>query len=104
MLLKNDGGLLPLAAEAITSIAVIGPNANFTRLQGDGSSRVSTQRWPTPVESLAARLPKAHVVYEQGCDAEPVPPQAQPRMFSPTETREAPGLTGRILRARRFLR
>ncbi len=93
VLLKNDGGLLPLAAEAIKTIAVIGPNANFVRLQGDGSSRVSTDRWPTPVESLAARLPKAHVVYEQGCDAEPVPPQAQPRMFSPTEMREAPGLT-----------
>jgi beta-glucosidase len=93
VLLKNDGDLLPLAAEAITSIAVIGPNANFVRLQGDGSSRVSTDRWPTPVESLTARLPKAQVVYEQGCDAEPVPPQAQPRMFSPTETREASGLT-----------
>jgi beta-glucosidase len=93
VLLKNDGGLLPLAAEAIKTIAVVGPNANFVRLQGDGSSRVSTDRWPTPVESLAARLPRAHVVYEQGCDAEPVPPQAQPRMFSPTEMREAPGLT-----------
>jgi beta-glucosidase len=93
VLLKNDGALLPLDAAAIKTVAVIGPNANFVRLQGDGSSRVSTDRWPTPVESLTARLPKAHVVYEQGCDAEPVPPQAQPRMFSPTETREAPGLT-----------
>ncbi|HXQ46046.1 MAG TPA: glycoside hydrolase family 3 C-terminal domain-containing protein, partial [Caulobacteraceae bacterium] len=93
VLLKNQGALLPLDAGAIKTIAVIGPNANLVRLQGDGSSRVSTDRWPTPVESLAARLPKARVVYEQGCDAEPVPPQAQPRMFSPTETREAPGLT-----------
>jgi beta-glucosidase len=93
VLLKNADALLPLDADAIKTIAVIGPNANFIRLQGDGSSRVSTDRWPTPVESLAARLPKAKLVYEQGCDAEPVPPQAQPRMFSPTDTREAPGLT-----------
>jgi len=93
VLLKNDGGLLPLDADTIKTLAVIGPNANFIRLQGDGSSRVSTDRWPTPLESLGARLPKAKVIYAQGGDAEPVPPQAQARMFSPTEAREAPGLT-----------
>jgi beta-glucosidase len=93
VLLKNDGDLLPLDAEAIRTLAVIGPNANFIRLQGDGSSRVSTDRWPTPLESLGARLPTAKVIYAQGGDAEPVPPQAQARMFSPTETRVAPGLT-----------
>jgi beta-glucosidase len=93
VLLKNDGALLPFKADDIKTIAVIGPNANFIRLQGDGSSRVSTDRWPTPVESLGARLPHAKLLYAQGCDAEPVPPQAQARMFSPTEAREAPGLT-----------
>jgi len=93
VLLKNDGGLLPLDADAIKTLAVIGPNANFIRLQGDGSSRVSTDRWPTPLETLGARLPKAKVIYAQGGDAEPVPPQAHARMFSPTEAREAPGLT-----------
>ncbi len=93
VLLKNEGDLLPLNAEAIKVMAVIGPNANFVRLQGDGSSRVSTDRWPTPLESLGARLPTAKIIYAQGGDAEPVPPQAQARMFSPTEAREAPGLT-----------
>ncbi len=93
VLLKNDGDLLPFDADAIKTLAVIGPNANFIRLQGDGSSRVSTDRWPTPLESLGARLPKAHLIYAQGGDAEPAPPQAQARMFSPTETRQAPGLT-----------
>ena len=102
VLLKNERGLLPLAADAIKTIAVIGPNANFTRLQGDGSSRVNTDRWPTPVESLSARLPKAHVVYEQGCDSELVPPQAQPRMFSPTEARESPGLKAEYFRSADF--
>ncbi len=99
VLLKNDRGVLPLAADAIKSLAVIGPNANFTRLQGDGSSRVSTDRWPTPFDSLTARLPNAKVVYEQGCDSEPVPPQALPRMFSPTEAREAHGLTAEYFKA-----
>jgi beta-glucosidase len=93
VLLKNDNDLLPLDAETIKTLAVVGPNANFIRLQGDGSSRVSTDRWPTPLESLGARLPKAKLIYAQGGDAEPVPPQAQARMFSPTEAREAPGLT-----------
>ena len=91
VLLKNDG-LLPLVAGSLKTLAIIGPNANLIRLQGDGSSRVSTDRWPTPIETLAAALPQTHVVYAQGVDSEPVPPQAQPRMFSPTETREAPGL------------
>ncbi len=93
VLLKNQGGLLPLDADAIKVLAVIGPNANFIRLQGDGSSRVSTDLWPTPLESLGARLPTAKLIYAQGGDAEPVPPQAQARMFSPTEARVAPGLT-----------
>ena len=93
VLLKNDNDLLPLDADSIKVLAVVGPNANFIRLQGDGSSRVSTDRWPTPLESLGARLPKAKLIYAQGGDAEPVPPQAQARMFSPTEAREAPGLT-----------
>jgi beta-glucosidase len=72
VLLKNDGNLLPFNAETIKVLAVV---------------------WPTPLESLGARLPKAHLIYAQGGDAEPVPPQAQARMFSPTEAREAPGLT-----------
>jgi beta-glucosidase len=93
VLLKNDGGLLPFAADAIQTLAVVGPNANFIRLQGGGSARVSTDRWPTPLESLGARLPKAHLIYAQGCDSEPMPPPAQARMFSPAEDRAAPGLT-----------
>ena len=40
VLLKNDGGLLPLDAKRIHSIAVIGPNAAVARTGGGGSSLV----------------------------------------------------------------
>lgn len=39
MLLKNDG-VLPLATDDLTTVAVIGPFAHTPRYQGGGSSRV----------------------------------------------------------------
>lgn len=40
VLLKNDHDLLPLAAEALTSVAAIGRFARYPRFQGAGSSQV----------------------------------------------------------------
>ena len=41
VLLKNEGGLLPLAASSVTSIAVIGGHADVGVMSGGGSSQVS---------------------------------------------------------------
>jgi beta-glucosidase len=62
-LLKN-GGVLPLAAGAHKRVAVIGPNANVTRLGGYSSEPRSSVNL---VEGIKARLKgKAEVVFAQG--------------------------------------
>lgn len=92
VLLKNNGGLLPLDRTALKTLAVIGPNAGRFRMQGDGSSRVTTDRRPSPLDSLRAKLPGVKLVFADGCDNEPFPPQAQASMFSPTAERHDEGL------------
>jgi beta-glucosidase len=67
-LLKNDGGLLPLKADKLKSLAVIGPNAEGMVVSGGGSSRVTPPQKVTPLDALRAKLSgKTEVVYEQGC-------------------------------------
>ena len=62
VLLKNEGGLLPLAAEA--KIAVIGEFARTPRFQGAGSSQVN----PTRVDTALGELEKVFgsVVFAPG--------------------------------------
>ena len=55
VLLKNDGGLLPLEPAADATIALIGGFAREPRYQGSGSSQVV----PTRVDTLLEELPKA---------------------------------------------
>ena len=54
VLLKNEDGLLPLAAEA-RRIALIGPYARHGRVQGGGSARVRPEHGRGPLEALQAR-------------------------------------------------
>src|ERR1017187_101568 len=64
-LLKNDGNLLPLNADGIKTIAVIGPNANRS-LRG-GYSGVP-KRDVSVLEGIRARLGKGvKVLYSEGC-------------------------------------
>jgi beta-glucosidase len=64
-LLKNEGGLLPLDAERIKTIAVIGPNANRSVLGGYSGVPKSEV---TVLDGIQARLGKrAKVLYSEGC-------------------------------------
>jgi beta-glucosidase len=68
-LLKNEHGLLPLDANSIKSIAVIGPNAAEARLGGGGSSYVEPPYRVSPLEGLQTKLgDHVEIRYEQGCD------------------------------------
>lgn len=86
VLLKNEGGVLPLAATA-RKIAVIGGHADKGVLAGGGSSLVypvggnavpglQPAFWPGPImyypsaplEALRARLPNAKIVFIDGTD------------------------------------
>ncbi|HTR98710.1 MAG TPA: glycoside hydrolase family 3 N-terminal domain-containing protein, partial [Bacteroidota bacterium] len=65
VLLKNDGGLLPLAKD-LASLAVIGPVADVVRLGGYSGFGVHVV---TPLEGIRRVVSKGTVVrYEKGCD------------------------------------
>ncbi|NNL66737.1 MAG: glycoside hydrolase family 3 protein, partial [Myxococcales bacterium] len=56
VLLKNEGPVLPLRAESIGRLALIGPSAGVAALQGGGSSRVNPHRAVSALAGLRARL------------------------------------------------
>ncbi len=68
VLLQNRGAALPISA-AVTSIAVIGPNADATVIQGGGSARVTPHPPVSPLAGLRARFGGAavEVAHERGC-------------------------------------
>jgi len=93
-LLRNEGNLLPLDPKAVKSIAIIGPNGDKAVLQGGGSAHVVPSRETTPLEAMKALLGDGiRLAYSQGVENEPVAPVADARLLSPTETRDAKGLT-----------
>lgn len=68
VLLKNERQVLPLKAEQLTSIAVIGPNAQVAQITGGGSAQVNAHYAVTPLEGIVSRLgDRVRVGYEQGC-------------------------------------
>ncbi|QHA08102.1 hypothetical protein GQF42_36875 [Streptomyces broussonetiae] len=56
VLLKNDNSTLPLDTGRLTSLAVIGPNADTAVTGGGGSSAVTPYKKVDPVSGLKARL------------------------------------------------
>ncbi|WP_228046404.1 glycoside hydrolase family 3 protein [Saccharopolyspora montiporae] len=70
VLLRNEPAgerpVLPLPADELTKVAVIGENAVLPALQGGGSSRVSPAHAVTPLDGLRAALPGADVVHRRG--------------------------------------
>jgi beta-glucosidase len=69
VLLKNEGGTLPLKAAELRSIAVIGPAAAKAVTGGGGSSRVSPLYTVDPVDGLRQRVgEKVTVNFSDGSD------------------------------------
>jgi beta-glucosidase len=66
-LLKNDGHLLPLDAEKVKTIAVIGPDA-WPAVPGGGGSSEATAFAPVSIVTGIANFlgPKVHVLYARG--------------------------------------
>ncbi len=69
VLLRNDGGILPLDESALGTLALIGPEANLIK-DGGGSSAIDAYRTTTPLRALVDRLGKDRVVVRDGSDAE----------------------------------
>lgn len=77
VLLKNDGGLLPLDPARLRSLALIGPNAAENRLSMGGSGYVSAAHSVSLQEALSARLgDRVTINYARGADMgdEALPP------------------------------
>ncbi len=68
VLLRNDG-ILPLDADEISSLAVIGPNALNARIMGGGSAKVAPYRAVSPLDALRERLGTSiDIRFARGCD------------------------------------
>ena len=67
VLLKNDGGVLPIDLAKAKTIAVMGENAIKMMTVGGGSSSLKVRHEYTPLEGIrAAAGDKAEVIYERG--------------------------------------
>ena len=65
VLLKNQGGILPLPAG--TKIAVIGPNGIKGQVMGGGSAQMNAHRQVSPLQGLTAQLGESQVSSHIGC-------------------------------------
>ncbi|KAI9755184.1 MAG: hypothetical protein M4579_004380 [Chaenotheca gracillima] len=65
VLLKNEGGLLPIRRDQGT-IAIIGPNAKRAIAGGGGSASLNPYYLTTPFDSIEATA-KGRILYSQGC-------------------------------------
>jgi beta-glucosidase len=71
VLLRNDDGVLPLAAPK--RIALLGPLATQPAVQGGGAAHLEPERVVTPLEGLRAALPAVEIVCERGYVSEIMP-------------------------------
>ncbi len=70
VLLKNDGGLLPVDPVKVRSIAVIGPNARQAAIMGGGSAEVTPHYVISPLQGIQERASQEaaiQVEYAPGC-------------------------------------
>ena len=92
VLVRNEGGILPLDAATLNSLAVIGHNAEEARTQGGGSATVMPKYTVSPLEGLRKALPDGvKVTYARGAKvAEGL--QAFPRTSLHNPVSNVPGI------------
>ncbi len=82
VLLKNESGVLPLKADKINTLAVIGLNAAHM-ISGGGSSRVDPHHWVTPLAGLRSKLAdQVEIRYEPGYDNQVRPKVVEKSCFT----------------------
>jgi beta-glucosidase len=70
VLLKNDGGILPIEASSIKSVAVIGENAVALQAHGGDSSAIKALYEITPLQGILKRVgDHVNVTYSKGYGA-----------------------------------
>jgi beta-glucosidase len=94
VLLKNDGGLLPLDWSRLDTLAVIGPNAEVGHIMGGGSSSVTPHYVVHPLEALRKRCAgHVKIVHERGCLINKFMPEIDPVCFAADADEEGRGVT-----------
>ena len=68
ILLKNQDNILPLDANTVTKILLVGPSANIAQLDGFGSAWVTTNFTTTPREGIESKIGSSKVDYTWGCN------------------------------------
>ncbi|THH27625.1 hypothetical protein EUX98_g6566 [Antrodiella citrinella] len=70
VLLKNDDAILPIKAEKVKRVAIIGPNAKERVISGGGSAALKASYVVTPYDGLLVNAPEGiQIDYEVGCYA-----------------------------------
>jgi len=71
VLLKNEGGLLPLKPKALKKVAIVGPNAKAIVLSGGGSAALKASYFVSPYEGIVQSLKEVsgediEITYSEG--------------------------------------
>ena len=102
VLLKNDGGFLPLKPGSDQTIAVIGPLA-ASRIALEGNYNGTPREPILPVDGIAAEFGASHVLYAEGSPYIMGGPVPVPRtIFRTTADPQVQGLTGEYFAAAGF--
>lgn len=89
VLLKNQGDLLPLAAQGPRRIVVIGENAERAQIAGGGSAFVNPRYTVSPLEGIRSRVAEnVTVEYHIGEAIHRTPPLIDPAWLSSAEGRQ----------------
>ena len=104
VLLKNEAGLLPINPDAVTSIAVVGPNADREISQGGGSARVTSQHNITPLDGIRSVSTKYSIPVSShpGVENHPAVPLIEPALILPMEGSPEAGLKGEYYKSPNF--
>ncbi|KAL1743285.1 glycoside hydrolase family 3 protein [Schizophyllum fasciatum] len=83
VLLKNEGGVLPLAGK-VKKVAMVGPNVHGRVISGGGSAALAPSYVVTPYEGLKAALGDGYeIFYHIGCYAHKYLPTLEDKLKTP---------------------
>ncbi|MEM7031514.1 MAG: glycoside hydrolase family 3 C-terminal domain-containing protein [Chloroflexota bacterium] len=94
VLLKNEGGLLPLDRHKIENLAIIGPNAKMAQMMGGGSAQVNAHYSVTPFLAIHEQVgDQIELGYELGCINHKMQPVLDSSWLTTPENADQPGVT-----------
>ncbi|KDR82279.1 hypothetical protein GALMADRAFT_264459 [Galerina marginata CBS 339.88] len=86
VLLRNEGSILPLKAQELTKVAIVGPNAKAIVLSGGGSAALKASFFVSPFHGIVKALEEAgndvNVSYSEGARAYKTMPSLDYEIFT----------------------